>query len=240
MYAWENPGVPVDEVVNDVLRAFHHPAIRDEHNALQRDMFETVRKWSTETQHRNQLNSGLLSSDSVKNHKNHILPGGSSGTRGPGGSSGGSCHDGGHGRPAGSLWSQIKTRDLDAMSGGASSYLSTPSGPPHQSHSRPTSSGGYQQHQQPPQPTHSPGYSGAPPQGYAKPAYQQGGYAQQYSQLAYGQQPPQQGHWQSGPPPPQPPQHPQQYGGGGYQQQPQYPPHGGHQQQQGGWGGPRY
>ncbi|KAK6610976.1 heterokaryon incompatibility protein Het-C [Botrytis cinerea] len=31
LYAWQNPGVPVDEVMNDILRTFHHPALRDEH-----------------------------------------------------------------------------------------------------------------------------------------------------------------------------------------------------------------
>ena len=25
-YAWDNPDVPVDQVLNDVVRAFHHPA----------------------------------------------------------------------------------------------------------------------------------------------------------------------------------------------------------------------
>ncbi|KAM7217179.1 Heterokaryon incompatibility Het-C [Rhypophila decipiens] len=239
VYAWENPGVPVDEVVNDVLRAFHHPAIRDENIQIQRDMFETVRKWTQETPHRNQLNH-LLSSDSVKNHKNHILPngGGSSGTRGPGGSAGGGCHDGGHGRPSGSLWGQLnKSRDFAAMTSSAPS-------------------GGYGGA---PQPSHSP-YGGG---GYSAPApsYQGGGgYGQQYGNPSpnpgyggYGapQPPPQQqpspgGYWQGGPPPPQ------QYGGGGYQAPGGYPgqqghgahPHGGQGgyggHQQGGWGGGRY
>ncbi|KAM7199556.1 Heterokaryon incompatibility Het-C [Rhypophila sp. PSN 637] len=238
VYAWENPGVPVDEVVNDVLRAFHHPAIRDDNIQIQRDMFETVRKWTQETPHRNQLNH-LLSSDSVKNHKNHILPnGGSSGTRGPGGSAGGGCHDGGHGRPSGSLWGQLnKNRDFAAMTNSAPS-------------------GGYGGA---PQPSHSP-YGGG---GYSQPApsYQGGGgYASQYGNPSpnpgyggYGApQPPQQqpspgGYWQGGPPPPQ------QYGGGGYQAPGGYPgqqghgshPHGGHGgygggHQQGGWGGGRY
>ncbi|KAK3314760.1 heterokaryon incompatibility Het-C [Apodospora peruviana] len=250
VYAWENPGVPVDEVVNDVLRAFHHPAIRDENVQIQREMFETVRKWTTETPFRNQLNH-VLASESVKNGKNHVLAAGGTATKsGPGG--GGSCHDGGHGRPAGSLWGQIKTRDLNAMtssSGGASSsYLgATSPAPPQQHTSRPGSGAGYQQ------PPHSPGYGGGggygqhqppPQQYYQQPAYGQqpppgpGGYYQQQQQPlpqqhGYGQQLPQQQ--------PLPQQHgygqqpPQQHGG--------YPGHGGHgaqQHQPGGWGGGQY
>ncbi|KAJ3574368.1 hypothetical protein NPX13_g4384 [Xylaria arbuscula] len=46
LYAWENPGVPVQEVINDVCRAFHHPAIRDERVEIQRTMFDTVRNQS--------------------------------------------------------------------------------------------------------------------------------------------------------------------------------------------------
>ncbi|PHH91923.1 hypothetical protein CDD83_9708 [Cordyceps sp. RAO-2017] len=44
LFAWENTNVPVDEVVNDVLRAFHHPVLRNERIDIQRDMFLTVKK----------------------------------------------------------------------------------------------------------------------------------------------------------------------------------------------------
>lgn len=30
LYAWENPGVNVDEVMSDVINVFHHPALRYE------------------------------------------------------------------------------------------------------------------------------------------------------------------------------------------------------------------
>jgi hypothetical protein len=43
LYAWENPGVPVEEVMNDILRCFHHPALRDESLEIHRNMFNTVR-----------------------------------------------------------------------------------------------------------------------------------------------------------------------------------------------------
>lgn len=213
MYAWENPGVPVDEVVNDVLRAFHHPAARNDHIQIQRDMFETVRKWTQETPYRHQLDH-LLSSESVKNHKNHILSGEAGSRSVP---SGGCGHgDGGHGRPAGSLWSQIQTLNREAQEGGggggggggyhappsqthggqASSYYAGSSPQPQQTYGRPGSSGyaggGYGQPTPPPQ--HSYGGGGGYPG--------QGGYGQHQHGGYHGQE---QGHHQ-------PPPH---YGGGG-------------------------
>ncbi|KAK4155056.1 heterokaryon incompatibility Het-C [Chaetomidium leptoderma] len=239
LYAWENPGVPVDEVVNDVLRAFHHPAARNEQIEIQREMFETVRKWTQETPYRNQL-SHLLSSESVKNHKNHILASESSGSRsvsGGGGHGGGCGHgsDGGHGKPAGSLWAQIQTvnreresanspagsaRHLQGQGQAASYYTGSSPQPQPQSHgARPGSSGGsgyaasYGQPTPPPQPAYG-GHQGYPGQG---------GYGQQPHQPQYGgygapQQPPQQY-------PPQGPQPPQQYPPQGQQPPPwgQYP-----------------
>ncbi|KAK4042733.1 heterokaryon incompatibility Het-C [Parachaetomium inaequale] len=231
MYAWENPGVPVDEVVNDVLRAFHHPAARNEQIEIQREMFETVRKWAQETPYRARLDQ-LLSSESVKNHKNHILSGEGGGSRSL--SAGGGCghgSDGGHGKPAGSLWSHIQSvnRDNNAregpspgvggpqMHGQAAGYYagSSPQPPP------PQSSGYAASYERPTPPPSQPSYGGH--QGYPG----QGGYAQQQ------------------PPPPHSGYGQPQYGGhqGGYGGQPPppqggYPPHG---QQPPSWGQyPRY
>lgn len=239
IYAWENPGVPVDQVVNDVLRAFHHPALRDESIQIQRDMFATVRTWAQETRH---PIDQLLSSDSVRNGKNHILK--NEKKNNPGGGHAGHNHGTfgafqdavaglGHGKVKGSLWSQIQTRDLSAMGGGDGSaqagYMSSSPAP------RPTSSsgfgyqgGGAAQHQPPPGAAYGQAasyYSGAsaspqppvPEPGYGGPAY------------AYGQQPPPHGgQWGQGAPPPGPP--PPGYGGGpGYGQgpPPPFPPYGG-------------
>ncbi|GAP83701.1 putative heterokaryon incompatibility protein Het-C [Rosellinia necatrix] len=158
LYAWENPGVPVDEVVNDVLRAFHHPALRDERVEIQRDMFNTVRQWANEYPRRHELDR-LLGSESVRAGKNHIQSGHKDGSRGH--SHGGGIFDGGyleqlgHGRPKGSLWDQCATRDLDAMGGRSSG--------------RPGSSG-----------RPSPSYSGRPGSGYDRPSpssYQSGGHS---------------------------------------------------------------
>lgn len=70
LYAWQNPGVPVDEVMRDICRAFHHPALRDESLEIHRNMFNTVKKWVDEQPNRNQLGH-VLSSQSVKDGKNH-------------------------------------------------------------------------------------------------------------------------------------------------------------------------
>ena len=202
LYAWENPGVPVDEVVNDILRAFHHPAIRDERAEIQRNMFNTVRQWLDEHPRRQEMGH-LLSSESVKTGKNHLVQGHK--TRGQGGHSHG-LDDPGHGKVAGGLWGQIRTRDLSAMEGGdgnpQSNYMSaspmnSPGFPP------PTQNYGYGQ---------SAGYLQPQPGSYNAPVGQ--GYAPPGAQESY---------WG----PPQPPQPPQAYGGTGYGgQPPQNPPYG--------------
>jgi len=245
IYAWENPGVPVDQVVNDVLRAFHHPALRDESIQIQRDMFATVRTWVQETRH---PIDQMLSSESVKAGRNHILKndGKGSGGGGGGGHAGhnhgtfGAFQDAiaglGHGKVKGSLWSQIQTRDLSAMGGGdgsaESGYMSTSPAP------RPTSSGGYgyqgggvASSQQPPQHRQAASYyTGAAPSHSPQPPVPEPGYGG--AGYAYGQQqppPPHGGQWgHQGPPPPGPP--PPGYGGPpGYGQgpPPPFPPYGG-------------
>ncbi|KAL3424497.1 heterokaryon incompatibility protein Het-C [Phlyctema vagabunda] len=232
IYAWENTGVPVDEVMNDILRVFHHPALRDESLEVHRNMFNTVRKWVDEQPDRHSLNN-LLSSASVKAGHNH---------KGAGGVSGAATRDihdhgslGGHGKTAGSIWSEIQTRDLGSMEGrdgkAFNSYMS-PSPQPgspgthhnkpdygyhqeghsHQNNSRPQSSqGGYLN----PGPQYQGSYSGGPP----PQSYQQ-------QQPPYGEQSQYGGGYQ------QPQQPPYGGGGGGYQQ----PPYGGPPPGQ--WGGP--
>ncbi|KAG9245681.1 heterokaryon incompatibility protein Het-C-domain-containing protein [Calycina marina] len=121
LYAWENPGISVEEVMNDILRVFHHPTLRDEHLEIHSNMFNTVRKWVDKQPDRNSLNH-ILSSASVKAGRNHA----GEGTKG--------VHDhgalGGHGKTAGSIWTEIKTRDIGAMEGydtkPHSSYMQSP------------------------------------------------------------------------------------------------------------------
>ncbi|CAK7222746.1 hypothetical protein SBRCBS47491_004964 [Sporothrix bragantina] len=117
LYAWDNPNVPVDEVVNDLLQAFHHPTIRNERIQVQREMFDTVRRWANEYPRRNDLNH-LLSSQSVKDGKNHILSNGQPDNTGGGHSHGSS--GGGHSHGSGGVWSNLSKLTNLASSGGGS------------------------------------------------------------------------------------------------------------------------
>lgn len=257
VYAWENPGVPIDEVVDDVLRAFHHPAIRDDRVQIQREMFDTVRAWSQETAIRRELNQ-LLSSRSVKEGHNHILP---PSMRSSGGSSralpGGCGHgDGGHGKPANSLWGKVQTsRDQSTSPRPGSRPSSSGYGSPQSPGNRPPQPQYYAKHDVP-----AGGYGGAAPQyaggGLAASYLQQGTQQPSYSsQSSYGSssggqgyssqssysQPPSQGGYSGGgaaasyvgggaPLHSQPQGYgpPQGYGGGGFHQPQQYgqPPQG--------------
>ncbi|OTA86294.1 hypothetical protein M434DRAFT_399940 [Hypoxylon sp. CO27-5] len=240
LYAWDNPGVPVDEVVNDVLRAFHHPALRDERVEIQRDMFNTVRRWADEYPRRHEINH-ILGSDSVRHGKNHVQPSTKGHSHGGGIFDGGIMEQLGHGRPSGSLWSQCATRDLNAMGAGeglrpGSGYGSNrPSSSHSPGHPAPSPGYGYTPHQPPPGGdafAPYPGYGGPPPAQYQS-------YGQQtYPQPSYGA--PTQGeaasYYQSS-------RSPQGHPGQGYgappPQQGGYPPYGG-QQWGGGYGNPPY
>ncbi|KAI1364248.1 heterokaryon incompatibility Het-C [Xylaria arbuscula] len=254
LYAWENPGVPVQEVINDVCRAFHHPAIRDERVEIQRTMFDTVRKWANEHPRRHDLDR-ILGSESVRNGKNHIQSGQKGGSHSH--SHGGGIFDGGvleqlgHGRPKGSLWDQCATRDMEAMGAGPSARPGSTGRPSSDYSGRPGSGSGYGR----PAQSHyegAGGYSGhqsSVPQGEAasyftgstpNPSHQSAPYP---SDPSYGPGPGHSHGYQNqgygGPPPPHqgPPYHgPPSQGG--------YPPYGQHpppqQQWGGGYGNPPY
>ena len=109
--------------MDDILRAFHHPAIRDENIEIQRNMFNTVRKWVEESPDWSNLNK-YLSSQSVKAGDNHKL----------------NVYDGSHnifrglGKDIsndGPLWTKVISRDLGEMrendGNPAIGYLSTSS-----------------------------------------------------------------------------------------------------------------
>ncbi|KFY74069.1 hypothetical protein V499_05879, partial [Pseudogymnoascus sp. VKM F-103] len=261
LYAWEHPGVPVDEVIADILNVFHHPAARNDRLEIHRNMFNTVKKWVDENPHRSNLNH-VLGSASVKSGGNHKGGNPAVHSHGPDNSHSGF---GGYGQAASAVWGKIQARDLGAMREiddvpsrgispspstpvGAFGYSSAPGGAP----SYGGGSGGgepYLGAQSGPS-----GYSydnAAPASSYqassgggyqAQEPYQGGGYGGGYGgappQPSYGGPggpggyPPQQsGGWQQGPPPPQQ---------GGWQQGPPPPQQGGWQQgppppQQGGW-----
>ena len=71
LYAWDNPSVPVEQVLNDVTRVFHHPAIRDPHNELHRNMFSTVEQWARSRPDGGRSLDILLGAQSVRDGKNH-------------------------------------------------------------------------------------------------------------------------------------------------------------------------
>lgn len=72
IYAWEHPDIPVQQVLQDVLRVFHHPAIRDDRSEIHRNMYETVKRWAHSRPDRGADLDQLLSSESVRQGKNHI------------------------------------------------------------------------------------------------------------------------------------------------------------------------
>lgn len=72
IFAWDNPSVPVHEVLNDVVRVFHHPAIRDQNCELHRNMFDTVQRWAHSRPSNLPNLDDILSSESVRAGKNHI------------------------------------------------------------------------------------------------------------------------------------------------------------------------
>jgi hypothetical protein len=71
IYAWDNPSVPIDQVLNDVCRVFHHPALRDPQLEIHRNMYGAVERWVQSRSDRGQGLNNLLSSESVRAGKNH-------------------------------------------------------------------------------------------------------------------------------------------------------------------------
>lgn len=120
LFAWENPGVPVSEVVEDVLRAFHHPGLRQESCEIHRSMFNTVRKWADENPKRHEFNL-VLGSHSVKagrNHKGENIHDGKTHSHTGGGHDSHGSGLGGYGQAASQIWNKIQTRDMSDMYGG--------------------------------------------------------------------------------------------------------------------------
>lgn len=70
IYGWDNPDVPEAEILADISRVFHHPALRDGNLEIHRTMFEVVEKWARATGQSVDLNV-VLSSESVRAGRNH-------------------------------------------------------------------------------------------------------------------------------------------------------------------------
>ena len=71
LYAWQNASVPVDQVLNDCMKVFHHPAIRDNSIEVHRSMFEAVKRWVDSLPDRGRSLNDVLGSQGVRNGKNH-------------------------------------------------------------------------------------------------------------------------------------------------------------------------
>ncbi|KAI9849518.1 MAG: hypothetical protein M1837_004138 [Sclerophora amabilis] len=72
IYAWQHPDVPEQQVLNDVVRVFHHPALRDPHFEAHREMFDVVKRWAESLPNRGANLNNMLSSESVRAGKNHL------------------------------------------------------------------------------------------------------------------------------------------------------------------------
>lgn len=71
LYAWQHPDVPVDQILNDVVRVFHHPALRDNNLEIHRNMFAAVEQWVQRLPDKGASLNDILSSESVKAGNNH-------------------------------------------------------------------------------------------------------------------------------------------------------------------------
>ncbi|KAI6809402.1 heterokaryon incompatibility Het-C [Hortaea werneckii] len=71
IYGWDHPEVPENEILDDIGRTFHHPALRDPHCELHRNMFRVVEQWVQTQPDRGAKLNHLLSSESVKAGHNH-------------------------------------------------------------------------------------------------------------------------------------------------------------------------
>ena len=98
LHAWEDPDFPLERVLGDVSRVFHHPALRDPNSDIQAGMFATVVAWTERLPDRGASLNDVLSAAGVRAGKNHT-----------GGVFGGSC-GGGHGKLQGGEWAKKDKR----------------------------------------------------------------------------------------------------------------------------------
>ncbi|KAH0542732.1 hypothetical protein FGG08_002871 [Glutinoglossum americanum] len=125
LYAWEHPQIPEQQVIGDVIRVFHHPAIRDQKNELHRNMFEVLQRWTNSLPDRGASLNKILGAEGVKKGLNHT---GGNHDYGPLGIAPGKIHGyGSHSKVSGSEWEKRKkrkegkTRDIDEAYGASGS-----------------------------------------------------------------------------------------------------------------------
>ncbi|KAL8960735.1 MAG: hypothetical protein Q9193_002612, partial [Seirophora villosa] len=70
LYAWQHPDIPLDQVLHDVERVFHHPAARDRGCEVHNTMFAVVERWAHAW--RGPPLNDILGSESVRAGRNHV------------------------------------------------------------------------------------------------------------------------------------------------------------------------
>ncbi|MCJ1425682.1 hypothetical protein MMC29_003582 [Sticta canariensis] len=105
IYAWQHPDIPVQQVLQDVTRVFHHPALRDNHCEVHRNMFEVVKRWAHSSPNGGAELDHILSSESVRQGKNHI--GGDQEHSHGSGFSSGFVGSGTHSKVSGAPWEKL-------------------------------------------------------------------------------------------------------------------------------------
>ncbi|EAU37424.1 hypothetical protein ATEG_02462 [Aspergillus terreus NIH2624] len=71
LHAWQNVDIPEQQVLDDCLHVFHHPAVRDMHNEAHRTMYEAVQGWVHSRSDRGAGLNDILSAEGVKAGKNN-------------------------------------------------------------------------------------------------------------------------------------------------------------------------
>ncbi len=227
IYAWQHPDIPVDEVMNDISRAFHHPALRDRHCELHNIMYSAVERWVHSRPDKGANLNVLLGSDSVRHGKNHTVdPSQQAQGHSHGGlpsnvgnffgNTGNFFGAGSQNKTRDSPWEQIdKARDAGGLGTGGS-------GIPAADDNIPAAFPGTQTQFDTTRPPTGPNF-GYPSQPEQPPQQQYPSYPQQGPQY-YGQPPQWQPGLQSPPPPMYPPQSPAspQSPGYGYSGAPPY------------------
>ncbi|CAF9911832.1 MAG: hypothetical protein ALECFALPRED_007664 [Alectoria fallacina] len=73
LFAWQQPDIPVEQVLNDVVRVFHHPALRRSDCELHQNMFSAVESWVRSRPDGGSNLNVLLGSESVRHGRNHTV-----------------------------------------------------------------------------------------------------------------------------------------------------------------------
>ncbi|GJP89611.1 hypothetical protein AnigIFM59636_010927 [Aspergillus niger] len=99
LYAWQNLDVSDDQVLEDCLKVFHHPALRNMNNEAHRTMFKAVQAWVDSRPDRGADLNDVLSAEGVRQGKNSTGEEGHSHSHGGGFGAAGHSHGSQQQRP---------------------------------------------------------------------------------------------------------------------------------------------